>query len=56
MSDKITLDRQTFKVLAADTRIDMMKRLKPADEKPPLDHSANTTAFWCTHHAFIIYD
>ena len=27
MSDKITLDRQTFKVLAADTRIDMMKRL-----------------------------
>jgi DNA-binding transcriptional ArsR family regulator len=27
MSDKITLDRETFKVLAADTRIEMLKRL-----------------------------
>jgi DNA-binding transcriptional ArsR family regulator len=27
MSDKITLDRETFKVLAADTRVDILKRL-----------------------------
>ncbi len=27
MSDKLTLDRETFKVLAADTRIDILKRL-----------------------------
>ncbi|MFC2163071.1 ArsR family transcriptional regulator, partial [Candidatus Altiarchaeota archaeon] len=28
MSDKITLDRETFKVLSADTRIDILKRLE----------------------------
>jgi len=27
MSDKITLDRETFKVLAADTRVDILKKL-----------------------------
>jgi DNA-binding transcriptional ArsR family regulator len=27
MSDKITLDRETFKALAADTRVDMLKKL-----------------------------
>ncbi|MFH0862589.1 MAG: winged helix-turn-helix domain-containing protein [Candidatus Altiarchaeota archaeon] len=27
MGDKITLDRETFKALAADTRVDMLKRL-----------------------------
>ncbi|MFH1055121.1 MAG: winged helix-turn-helix domain-containing protein [Candidatus Altiarchaeota archaeon] len=28
MSDKITLDRETFKALAADTRIDILKRIE----------------------------
>jgi len=28
MSDKITLDRETFKALAADTRIEILKRLE----------------------------
>lgn len=28
LSDKITLDRETFKVLAADTRIEILKRLE----------------------------
>jgi DNA-binding transcriptional ArsR family regulator len=28
MSDKLTLDRETFKVLSADTRIDILKRLE----------------------------
>ena len=27
MSDKITLDRETFKALAADTRVDILKKL-----------------------------
>ena len=27
MSDKITLDRETFKALAADTRVEILKRI-----------------------------
>jgi DNA-binding transcriptional ArsR family regulator len=39
MSDKITLDRETFKVLAADTRVDMLKRI--AEHKLTLTDLAN---------------
>jgi DNA-binding transcriptional ArsR family regulator len=39
MSDKITLDRETFKALAADTRVDMLKKL--AERKLTLTDLSN---------------